>query len=99
MVVGKAGLEMAWWKRLLGRTRQKSLDGAMYRVTSTLYSSDGKRAAEIREFDNGETYLLESDWVEETAFQERHGGSLVGPFASPEHAERFIVATPWFNGH
>jgi hypothetical protein len=23
---------------------------------------------------------------------------LVGPFASPAHAERFIVATPWFKG-
>jgi hypothetical protein len=89
---------MMWWNRLFRRVSHKSLDGAMYRVTSTLYSSDGNRAAEIREFDNGETYLLESDWVEETTFNERHGGRLVGPFASPKHAEGFIVATPWFNG-
>ncbi|WEK42420.1 MAG: hypothetical protein P0Y64_13605 [Candidatus Sphingomonas colombiensis] len=89
---------MAWWNRLFKRTGHKSLDGAMYRVTSTLYSSDGKRAAEIREFDRGETCLLESDWIEDTVFKERHGGSLVGPFASPTHAERFIVATSWFNG-
>ena len=89
---------MMWWKRLLSRLTHKSLNGAMYRVTSTLYSSDGKRAAEIREFDNGATYLLESNWVEETTFRERHGGKLVGPFASPKHAERFIVATAWFNG-
>jgi hypothetical protein len=89
---------MTWWKRLLRRVTDKSLDGATYRVTSTLYSSDGKRAAEIREFDNGETYLLESDWVEDTTFNARHGGRLVGPFASPKDAERFIVATRWFNG-
>jgi hypothetical protein len=91
-------LSMGWWERLFGRAEHRSLDGAMYRVTSTLFSSDGKRAAEIREFDNGETYLLESDWVEETTFAARHGGKLVGPFASPEDAERFIVATAWFNG-
>jgi hypothetical protein len=89
---------MMWWNRLFRCVPHKSLDGSMYRVTSTLYSSDGNRAAEIREFDNGETYLLESDWVEETTFNERHGGRLVGPFASPKHAEGFIVATPWFNG-
>lgn len=86
------------WKRLLKRKPHNLLGGAMFRVTSTLYSSDGKRAAEIREFDNGQTYLLESDWVEKTTFKERHDGALVGPFASPKHAERFIVATPWFNG-
>ncbi|MGK2911493.1 MAG: hypothetical protein ACSLE1_17075 [Sphingobium sp.] len=87
-----------WWKRLFRRKPHHLLDGAMYRVTYTLYSSDGKRAAEIREFDNGETYLLESDWVEETTFKERNDGVLVGPFASPKHAERFILATQWFNG-
>lgn len=89
---------MSFWTRLVRRSTHKSLDGAMYRVTSTLYSGDGKRAAEIREFDTGETFLLESEWVEGTTFKERHGGSLVGPFASPKHAERFIVATAWFNG-
>ena len=87
-----------WWMRLSRREDLKSLDASMYRVTSTLYSSDGKCAAEVREFDNGQTYLLESDWLEGTTFTERHGGKLVGPFASPEHAKRFIVATSWFNG-
>lgn len=89
---------MTFWTRLVRRLTHKSLDGAMYRVTSTLYSGDGKRAAEIREFDTGETFLLESEWVEGATFKERHGGSLVGPFASPKHAEQFIVATAWFNG-
>jgi len=89
---------MGWWKRLFGRAGSKLADGAMYRVTSTLYSSDGKRAAEIRQFDNGKTYLLESDWVEGTTFKPRHGGKIVGPFDSPKDAERFIVATAWFNG-
>lgn len=89
---------MMWWKQLFRRKPLRLLDGAMYRVTCTLYSSDGKRVAEVREFDNGETYILESEWVEETTFKERHEGVLVGPFALPKHAERFIVATPWFNG-
>jgi len=52
---------MGWWKKLFGRASDRSLDGAMYQVTTTLYSQDGKRSAEIREFDNGQTYLLESE--------------------------------------
>jgi hypothetical protein len=69
----------------------------MYQIESTLYSEDGQRSAEIRIFDNGETYLLESDWTD-GVFEERHGGSLVGPFASPTVAEQFIVGTSWFTG-
>ena len=84
---------MAWWKRLFGRATNEWRAGELYRVTCTLYGKDGKRAAEIREFSNGETYLLESEWVEGTTFAERHSGKLVGPFASPKRAERFIVAT------
>jgi hypothetical protein len=72
--------------------------GARYRVPFTLYSLDGKRAAELREFENYQTYVLESELVEGTRYEERHGGSVVGPFKSPKHAERFIVATKWFNG-
>ena len=75
-----------------------TLAGSEYWVAFTVYSKDGKRAAEVREFSNGETYLLESEWVEGTGFAERFEGSLVGPFASPTHAEHFIIATPWFHG-
>ena len=89
---------MAWWKRLFRKAPQSPLYGMQYRTDCTLYSSDGKRAAEVLEFANGETYLRESDWVEGTTFQERHSGNLVGPFDSPKDAERFIVATPWFSG-
>jgi hypothetical protein len=89
---------MAWWKRLFGRTTDKPLDGTMYRVATTLYSSDGKRSAEVRVFTNGETYLLESEWAEGTIFRERHEGRMVGPFPSSKHAEQFIIATSWFNG-
>ena len=70
----------------------------MYRVAETLYSLDGNRCAEVREFSNGEAYLLESERTDGSTFAERHEGTLVGPFASAELAERFIVATPWFNG-
>jgi hypothetical protein len=89
---------MSWLKRLFGGVRNKSLEGAMYQVATTLYSRDGKRSAEIREFDNGQTYLLESEWVNGTEFRERHEGRMVGPFRSPKHAEQFIVTTAWFTG-
>ncbi|WP_267397616.1 MULTISPECIES: hypothetical protein, partial [unclassified Sphingomonas] len=89
---------MTWFKRLFGLKAKRSLEGLTYEATSTLYSKDGRRSAEVRKFSNGETYLLEGEWVEGTTFKDRHGGRLVGPFASADHAEQFIVATPWFNG-
>ena len=69
-----------------------------YRVAFTLYSLHGKRAAEVREFANGETFLSEEEWVEGTTFRNRHAGRMVGPFASAEDAETFVVATEWFRG-
>ena len=77
---------------------KSSLQGLEYRSAFTLYSVDGKRAAEVLEFRNGGTYLDEREWLEGTTFKNRHSGSLVGPFASPEDAEKFIVATSWFRG-
>lgn len=47
---------------------------------------------------NGETYLVERERVEDTTFADRNPGRMVGPFSSPEAAEKFIVATPWFCG-
>lgn len=78
---------------------KSSLQGKEYRSTFTLYSADGKRAAEVLEFRNGEIYLDEKEWLEGTTFKNRHSGKLLGPFASPEDAEKFIVATPWFRGN
>jgi len=80
------------------RDTDDPLDQQKYRVAWVLYSRDGKRSAEVREFSNGQTYLLESDWVEGTTFRARHSGRMVGPFSSPKDAEHFIVATSWFNG-
>ena len=77
---------------------RSSLQGQEYRSAFTLYSVDGKRAAEVLEFRNGETYLDEQEWFDGCTFKNRHCGSLVGPFASPEEAEKFIVATSWFRG-
>ena len=88
---------MVWLNRLFRKARSP-LYGLEYRLAVSLYSADGKRGVEVREFDNGETYLLEQEWVEGTTFKNRHGDKLVGPFASPEDAENFIVATPWFRG-
>ncbi len=89
---------MDWLRRLVGLGSPKSLEGRCYRVVKSLYSADGKRCAEVCEFSDGKTYLLENEWVEGTTFVNRHDGSPVGPFRSPKHAERFIIATSWFNG-
>lgn len=89
---------MGWLKKLFDGTSNNSLDGAFYHVAATLYSRDGKRSAEIRKFDNGQTYLLERECVDGTEFGDRHEGRMVGPFGSPEHAEQFIITTAWFNG-
>jgi hypothetical protein len=77
---------------------ESPLQGQEYRSAFTLYSVDGKRAAEVLAFCNGETYLDEREWIEGTTFKNRHSGKLVGPFASPEDAEKFIGATSWFRG-
>lgn len=78
--------------------KKSPLLGLEYQSVFTLYSFDGKRAADVLKFENGETYLDEKEWVEGTTFANRHSGRLVGPFPSPEDAERFIVKTPWFCG-
>jgi len=63
-----------------------------------LISADGKRAARVLEFRNGATYLDEQELSDNGRFENRHSGSLVGPFKSPDAAENFIVATDWFCG-
>ena len=75
------------------------LGGQSYTIAFTLYSEDGKRDVEVREFSNGETYIVERELLDGLTFTDRHSGGMVGPFASPEDAEVFIVATPWFQGH
>ena len=60
---------MEWWDRLFKRAAKSARDGSCYRTVCTLYSEDGKRAAEVREFSNGETYLVESEWIEGTTFK------------------------------
>ncbi len=69
-----------------------------HRSAFKLYSEDGRRSVDVLEFDNGETYLDEQEWVEAGTFKNRHSDRLVGPFASPADAETFIIATPWFRG-
>jgi len=79
-------------------TPKASLQGQEYHSAFKLYSKDGERAADILEFQNGEIYIDEQEWVEGTTFKNRHSGRLVGPFASSAVAENFMVATPWFSG-
>jgi hypothetical protein len=89
---------MGWWNRLFKRRTPSPLAGSEYRVAFNLHSEDGKRGVEVREFRHGPVYLVEREWVEGTTFEDRHSGRMVGPFASVEVAENFIVATPWFCG-
>ena len=46
---------MKWWTRLPTRKTKSPLHGLEYRVAFNLYSEDGKRGVEVREFRNGET--------------------------------------------
>jgi len=89
---------MGWWDKLLRRKTHSPLDGLQYRMAFKLYSDDGAREVEVREFRDGPVYLVERELREGTTFIDRHSGRMVGPFNSPEDAEKFIVATAWFNG-
>ena len=89
---------MMWWHKLMRRLGRSPLYGQEYRVVTSLYSKDGRRAADVCLFSNGETYLDEKEWVTGTTFKNRHSGRMVGPFSSPLDAEKFIVATSWFSG-
>lgn len=73
---------MGMWRQLFGEASDKPLNRGMYRVALTLYSRDRKRSAEIREFDNGETCLLEGEWLNGIEFRERHDGRMLEPFRS-----------------
>jgi hypothetical protein len=89
---------MRWWSQIFKWKTKSKLYGLEYTVAFKLYSQDGKREVEVREFSNRETYLVEREQVDGGAYNDRHSGRMVGPFASPEQAEKFIVATPWFCG-
>lgn len=88
---------MRWLTRLLNRRAPASLDGQQFRAAFTLYSKDGQREVEVREFRMGQTYVVEREQTE-GVFVDRHSGRMVGPFASPKAAESFIVTTDWFCG-
>lgn len=97
-LVGARRSATPWWRRLFRGRTTPTLANMAFTTFCVLYSADGKRQAEVLVFANGQTYLRESEQVDGGTFENRHGGSPVGPFASPEAAERFIVATAWFRG-
>ena len=88
---------MGWWTRFFSKRPNATLDGQQFGVAFNLYSKDGLREVEVREFRMGQTYVVEREQLD-GAFVDRHSGRMVGPFATPEEAENFIVATDWFCG-
>lgn len=88
---------MSWLDFLFGK-KSGPAEGDAYQVTNLLYSEDAGRCVEVRKFATGMTYVVERERSDDGAYVDRHRGAMVGPFASSEEAERFIVATPWFTG-
>ena len=86
---------MHWLRRLVRRPKPP-VEGDEYRVVAELYNAVGSRSAEVRLFSSGQTYILEREVIG-GVLVDRHGGAMVGPFASPWKAERFITSTDWFN--
>jgi len=72
-----------------------TLAGQSFQVAFSLFSEDGKREVEVREFQNGEVYVVERE-LADGGFSHRHSGRMVGPFPSAEDAERFSVSTARF---
>jgi hypothetical protein len=89
---------MAWWNRFFNLKSQSPIVEMKYRVAFKLYSEGAEREVEVREFSNDSVYIVERERIEGGMFKDRHSGKMVGPFPSPEVAEKFIVATPWFCG-
>lgn len=89
---------VAWWTRLFRKGAEPSLEGQEFKVAVRLYSEDGNREVEVCKFQDGRAYLVERELDASGAFVDRHSGSMVGPFKSPNAAEKFIVKTAWFEG-
>lgn len=69
-----------------------------YRVRFALYSTDGKRCAEMRERADGSVHYAERVWVEGTTFRDRMPGKECGPFENHDAAEAAAASSPWFVG-
>jgi hypothetical protein len=89
---------MAWWHRFFAPSDGDPSKNTEYRVVCNLYNSEGKRGAEVRVRRDGRAYFVEQEWVEGTTFTDRGRGEEIGPFESPEAAERAAVGRPWFSG-
>lgn len=88
---------MSWLDFLFGK-KSEPAEGDAYQVINLLYSEDAGRCVEVRKFAADKTYIIERERGDAGSYIDRHGRAMVGPFGSPEEAERFIVATPWFTG-
>ena len=89
---------MAWWNKLFRRLHG-TLEGRKYRTLTALYNLDASRSATLLDFGfTLGTYIKEQERRADGQYVDRFGGALVGPFRSPDLAERFIVRTDWFSG-
>ena len=88
---------MAWWRRFLPLRAGRVLADTDYFVPFRLYSKDGKRSVEMRVHRDGLAYFVDQEWVEGTTFKNRGRGEEIGPYETPEAAERAAVARSWFS--
>ena len=85
---------MAWWHRLFVWGAKRPSE--WYRVPIRLFSRDGKRSVELRQYRNGQVFFVDQIWVEGTTFKDRDEGAQIGPFESLAAAETAAVNRPWF---
>ena len=85
-----------WLRRQLFRLKAKSLPpNAAFLVPFTLYSINAERAVQVRVRRDGFTYFMPQVHVGGQIFENR--GSEIGPFDTPEDAERAAASGDWLN--
>ena len=83
-----------WLRRHLFRMKAKSLPrNVAFAVPFTLYSINAKRAVQVRARRDGFAYFMPQVHVGDQRFEDQ--GSEIGPFDTPEDAERAAASGGW----
>ena len=85
-----------WWRRLIFRMKAKALPpDVAYAVPFTLYSINAVRAVQVRARRDGFAYFMPQVHVGDQKFEDQ--GDEVGPFDTPEDAERAAASGGWLS--